>query len=415
MKKLILLILLITSTCLQAGNPYRTRIFAPNIKTLQAEVMDERFSLPVIELQGTQKVHLRFDEMSHVLRTYTYKVIHCNADWSPSDISTSEYLTGYTNAYIQQAEQSINTHYLYTHYQFSLPNDEIAFKISGNYLVIIYEENEPDKPVAQACFSVVDPKVSIDGKIRANTDTELSGRMQQIDFEVMLNGFTVRDPMTEIKTFIRQNNRTDNEVSQLIPSFLGGNKLSYINNQSLIFEGGNEYHNFDISSVYAAGRGVERIRFEKDHYEATLNPDKVQKRIYEDNEDVNGRFLINEQDAITDVHTEADYMLVHFTLPTKQPWFDGQLYLGGEFNYNQMNETSRMKYDNIREAYTQTILLKQGGYNYQYWFLPKGAAKASAERVEGSHWQTRNEYTIYIYHRGWGERYDKLVGMKTIQ
>jgi hypothetical protein len=80
-----------------------------------------------------------------------------------------------------------------------------------------------------------------------------------------------------------------------------------------------------------------------------------------------------------------------------------------------MSETSRMKYDNIRKAYTQTILLKQGGYNYQYWFLPKGAAKASAERVEGSHWQTRNEYTIYIYHRGWGERYDKLVGMKTIQ
>ena len=112
--------------------------------------------------------------------------------------------------------------------------------------------------------------------------------------------------------------------------------------------------------------------------------------------------------------TEADYMLVHFNLQAKQPFFDGRLYLGGEFNYNQMNNNVMLKYDGKTESYVQTILLKQGGYNYQYWFVPKGETKASTERVDGSYWQAKNEYTIYIYHRPWGERYDKLVGVKVV-
>ena len=131
--------------------------------------------------------------------------------------------------------------------------------------------------------------------------------------------------------------------------------------------------------------------------------------------DVNGRFLINNQEAFENVNTEADYMYVHFTLPVKQVFFDGQLFLGGDFNYNLLNNISRLDYDNNAGAYRQTYLLKQGGYNYQYWFLPKGTKKATVERVDGSYWETNNEYTIYVYHRAWGERYDRLIGVKSIQ
>ncbi|MDO9634424.1 MAG: DUF5103 domain-containing protein, partial [Paludibacter sp.] len=119
------------------------------------------------------------------------------------------------------------------------------------------------------------------------------------------------------------------------------------------------------------------------------------------------------QEAFEDVNTEADYMSVHFALPVQRPFFDGQLFLGGEFNYNLLDNNSRLNYDNRSEMYTQSILLKPGGYNYQYWFLPKGSTKASVARVDGSFWQTTNEYTIYVYHRGWGERYDRLIGVRS--
>lgn len=416
MKKSILFILLLMALCISAQNIYRTQILKSNIKTLQIGIKGEKFLLPIIELNGSDMLQISFDEMSHEMRSFGYKVIHCNSDWTASNLMTSEYLSGFTTANITDYTLSVNTTFLYTHYNFFLPNDDIKFKISGNYAVVIYEDNNVEKPIARACFSVVEPRVNINATVRGNTDTELNGRLQQLDFDVALKGYTVRDPNTELKIVVRQNNRIDNQVSGIQPTFLGGTKLSFVNNKQLIFEGGNEYRRFDISSVYAASVGVAEIRYKQPHYEAFLQPDKFQKsKTYMQNFDVNGKFLINYQEGYENADSEADYMLVHFTLPTQQPFFDGQLYLGGEFNYNLLNETSRLKYDGNAGMYFQTLLLKQGGYNYQYWFVPKGSTKASVEKVDGSYWEARNEYTIYVYHRGWGERYDKLIGVKQVE
>jgi hypothetical protein len=399
-----------------AQNIYRTQILKPNIKTLEIGIKGEKFFLPVIELGGDEMLHIRFDEMSHEVHSYGYKVIHCNADWTPSDLMTNEYLSGFTSANITDYTLSLNTTFLYTHYNFILPNDDINFKISGNYVVIIYEDNNVDSPIARACFSVVEPRVNINATRRGNTDTELNGRLQQLDFDIALNGYPVRDPNNEIKIVVRQNNRIDNEVRGIQPTFISGSKLSYVNNKQLIFEGGNEYHRFDISSVYAASEGIAEIKYKQPHYEVFLNPDKIQtSRTYMQNFDVNGKFLINYQESNDNSNSEADYLFVHLSLPTKQPYFDGQLYLGGEFNYNLLNDISRLKYDGNSGMYYQTLLLKQGGYNYQYWFVPKGSTKASVEKVDGSYWETRNEYTIYVYHRAWGERYDRLIGLKQVE
>lgn len=416
MKSICVVILLINSFVLSSQSFFRNQTHAENIKTLQIDVAGKEFSLPIIELNGMEVLDVRFDEMSHEAHSYGYKVIHCNADWTPSNISSTEYIQGFTTANITDYTLSLNTTYLYTHYRFQLPNEDMSFKISGNYVVVIYEDNKMDKPIAQACFSIVEPKVFITATIRGNTDTELNRRMQQLDFEVNLNGYPVRDANTEIKPVIRQNNRIDNQVSNIKPTYFSGSKLDFINNKALIFEGGNEYHRFDISSVYAASEGVENIRYNQTHYDVFLRENKIQTSsayVYEP--DVNGKYIVHLQNAYEDDAWEADYMLVNFSLAAPSPFFDGQLYVGGEFNYNLLNGTSRMKYDNTTNTYFQSILLKQGGYNYQYWFVPKGDIKASTERVDGSYWQAKNEYVIYIYHRAWGERYDKLVGIKRME
>lgn len=416
MRNALLASFILLSTYISAQTPYRTQTFADNIKTLQIGVNDDKYLLPIIDLDGHDVLRIRFDEMSHEAHSYGYKVIHCNADWTPSNLSTNEYLTGFTTGNITDFNLSQITTFLYTHYKFELPNSDISFKISGNYVVIIYEDNDVDKPIAHACFSIVQPKVSINATIRGNTDTELSGRLQQIDFDLMLNGYNVRDINSELKVIIRQNNRFDNEVSGILPTFISASKLSYSNNKALIFEGGNEYHRFDISSVYAASEGIATIRYQQPHYEAFLTQDKVQtSKTYMHNFDVNGKYIINYQESVENSDIEGDYLYVHFMLPMKEPFLDGQIYLGGDFNNNLFNDNSRLQYDFNAGTYYKTMLLKQGGYNYQYWFVQKGSKKANVEKVEGSYWQTGNEYTIYVYHRPWGERYDKLIAVKSIQ
>ena len=414
MKKLSVFVLLLI--CFSAaGQPVnRTQILNENIKTLQVKVNENPISLPVIPLSGDETLQISFDEMSHNIHSYSYNVKHCNADWSLSTLSTTEYIDGFTTGRIDDYTLSVNTTFLYTHYRFQLPNNEIKWKLSGNYVVNIYEDNQQDDPIARVCFSVVEPRVQIDAAVRGNTDTELSGRLQQLDFEVLLNDYRVQDAQSEIKVVVRQNNRTDNQVTDIKPSYMAAGKLSYKNNRNLIFEGGNEYHRFDISSIYSYDEGVNNIDFVRPAYHVYLRQDQIIARNpYLTNPDVNGKFVINLQNA-NDDNTEADYMYVHFYLPVDAPFLDGKIYVGGEWNYNQTDKTSLMRYDTEHGMYYNTVLLKQGGYNYQYWMISQGETKALVSPIDGSHWQTLNEYTIYVYHRPWGGRYDKLIGVKIL-
>ncbi|MEG1999419.1 MAG: hypothetical protein RR015_05330 [Bacteroidales bacterium] len=56
-------------------------------------------------------------------------------------------------------------------------------------------------------------------------------------------------------------------------------------------------------------------------------------------------------------------------------------------------------------------MLKQGSYNYQYLFVPKGETKGKSSVIEGNKYQTSNEYRVNVYHRRPGERYDRLIGI----
>ena len=193
MRKVLTLLAIIIYTNGFSQQAFRTAVFSPDIRTLQILPVGEKYLLPVIQLNSEEQLEVRFDEMSHEAHSYGYKVIHCNADWTPSGLLTTEYLSGYTTANITDYILSQGTTFLYTHYRFQLPNDEIQFKISGNYVVQIYEDNKQDKPIAQACFSIVEPRVNITAKVRGNTDSELNNRLQQLDFEVVTNGVNIRD------------------------------------------------------------------------------------------------------------------------------------------------------------------------------------------------------------------------------
>ena len=415
MKIRIVILFLLSAIFTHAQEIFQTRIFHENVKTLQVKVNDNPLTLPIISLDGSDVLQISFDEMSHENRSYSYEIKHCNADWTLSSLSSSEFLQGFSRGYIDDYALSVNTTFLYTNYQFQLPNNDVRFTVSGNYLLSIYEDNRTDNPVAHVRFSVVEPQVEINASIRGNTDTELNNTKQQLDFDVLLRNYTIQDAQSELKVVVRQNDRTDNQVTDLKPTYFSANKLSFVNNRKLIFEGGNEYHRFDFSSIYNYDQRIAQIKFERPYYQVYLaeNPVKA-KGGYIQDFDVNGGFVINYQNSIQSADQEADYMFVNFYLPVDKPFIQGNLFLGGNWNYNQINNTSKMDYDPSNGMYFKTLLLKQGGYNYQYWYVPASEIKASVQPVDGSYWQTQNQYAIYMYHRPWGGRYDKLIGVRVL-
>lgn len=398
-----------------AQTVYRTEVKNPDVRSLRIRYEgNATLQRPILTLGTDEVLEISFDELSHNTHNYTYTLLHLNADRTESSLSSVEYLAGFPTADITDYDYSLNTQQLYTHYRFTFPNEEMQPKISGNYALKIYEDGDPEKVVAYACFAVVEPKTGIEVTVQHNTDIELSGRYQQLDIDVLTQGIGLRNP-DEIKVVVRQNNRTDNEVFNPKPSYVESQRLRYMNHKQLIFEGGNEYRHFDISSVYFMGNNVDYIRFDQRYYQAFLFPDENRSATpYLSDFDTNGQFVINAERTEDDDY-EADYMWVHFFLPEQSPWFDGSVYIGGDLFGNQLLPTNRMQYDNQHQTYFFTTYLKQGAYDYQYWFKPKQSNTATLLRTEGSHWQTQNEYTIYVYYRPFGGRYDQLVGYTVVE
>ena len=317
-------------------------------------------------------------------------------------------------------EHSMNTQQAYTHYSFAFPNEDMQLKASGNYVVQIYEDGDQDRVVAEVCFRVVEPIVGIDVNVRANTDIELNGRYQQLDVDVQTKALNMRDA-GDVTVVVEQNGRRDNQVVLEKPTFVEPNRLRYVNQKSLIFEGGNEYRHFDIYSSYYAGYHVDVVDYAQGEYHALLDIDEVRGTKnknagreglpYLTERDVNGQWLVNcEKTEYVD--TEAEYMWVHFVLPVEQYVMDGHVFVGGELFGNQYGAQNRMEYDAEQKCYYLYAYLKQGGYDYMYYVA--GNEGVTALPLEGSHWQTENEYCVWVYYRPFGERYDRLVAAKRL-
>ena len=407
-------IFLLLLTCAGVQAQTSARVFNEHIRTLRVERSFLALRNGVVDgSEEDNTLHISFDEMSHDVHFYTYTVRHMNADGTEDGLFSNEYLRGFTTRDITDYAHSINTSREYTHYTFDFPNEEMVLTLSGNYRLSIYEDGNPDNRIAEVDFCVVDPRVQIEAAVRSNTDIELNGRYQQVDIDVNTPGLTVNDP-NEIRVLVRQNNRQDNEVWLNRPTYLARNQVQYRQQRALIFEGGNEYHHFDAFSCFYAGAGIDRVYHEMGDYNVLLFEDEVTTGQYIHQFDSDGQYRVNAE-RTSDSDTEAEYMWVHWILRVDKPWFDGAVYVGGDIFNNELTIRNRMQYDAAAKCYWLTALVKQGGYNYQYWFAGKGTQnKTTTQRVDGSFWQTENAYAIYVYWRPFGTRYDQLIGVQII-
>ena len=384
--------------------------FSSRIKTLQVKVDGEKDTPPVMLLSRGHHVDISFDDLQPNYQRYTYTITHCNATWKQSDLLTSEYMTGFETGYIKDYEPAIGTEMKYCHYSLTLPNIDTQLLVSGNYRVNIYEDGE-DEPVAQACFSIIEPHVGIEIDVTTNTDFDTYESHQQLNFTINYSGYQVSNPVNDFKYIVRQNRRWDNHVEDLRPTLMQVNRLIFNHNRSLIFAAGNEYRRFEILDEYVPTMRVEHMEYADPYYHATLFVDK-QRINYLYDEDQNGRYYVHNDENIAN-DTESDYFFTHFTLQMPQ-LAGGEVYLFGDLTNNRMEEAYKMDYNILDHQYEIAIPLKQGTYNYIYMYKREDEEVGLTRPCEGDFYQTENEYEVYVYHRPFGLKYDKLVGFQKI-
>lgn len=404
MRSLLILLSLLLSVQLHAQ---RHELLSPNIASLQVTAGGDWLRMPITELQGGEPIIISFDDLTHEYHRYCYKIEHCEADWTPSEgIFESDYCEGFTEGNtIDDIVESINTNQLYTHYTLQIPNDHCRLKMSGNYRVTIYDENDASTPMLTASFMVVEPMMNVGLQVTTNTDVDFNHQKQQVTMNVDYGSLRVTDPQSQIKTVVLQNSRWDNARINPRPQYVMADGLRWDHNRDLIFDGGNEYRKFEMLDVTHTTMGLESITWDGQRYHAWIWTDEPRPSYVYD-EDANGAFVIRNSDNI-EVDNTCDYLLAHFRL--KSPRLNGNVFLNGNWTNDRFLPQYCMEWNDQTQQYECAVWLKQGYYSYQYLEMKEDGTLRPVPS-EGNFYQTENQYQALVYYRGQGERTDRLVG-----
>lgn len=416
-----LILFSVLNICLSAQNdPYYEEpqmryddfVYQEGITAVRFNPQSDRLALPVIKLYSGDRLELSFDDLFEDFANYNYTVIHCDADWQPSGLMKSDYLQNFQDYYITTYEYSLNTFVPYTNYKLTLPNADLNFSKSGNYILKVYRDDDEEQLVLTRKFMVYEPLVSASGKVKRATKVEKMITHQEIDFVINHAGYQIQEPFRDLKVVILQNQRWDNALTTLKPQFVQNGQLTYNYDDENTFEGLNEFRTFDTKNLRTLSQNIRRITQDSIFHAYLLTEAPRMLSKYSVLFDINGQFVIRRLDA-TDSDLESDYVDVHFLLKYPEPITNGDLYIFGKFSDWKLLPQYKLKYNYARGAYLGNFMLKQGYYNYTY-AVQQDNGKTNIDLIEGSHWETENQYQILIYNREVGSRYDRLIGMNEL-
>ena len=390
-----------------AAQAQRSKPLSPRIASLQVMAGDDWLSTPVVTLGGETPIVIAFDDLTHEYHRYSYRLEHCEADWTSSDqLFESDFCAGFASGNtIDDFRQSEGTNQPYTHYRLIIPNDRCRPKMSGNYRVTVYDEQDEDSVALTACFMVVEPTMRVGLEVTTNTDADTNGRHQQVEMTLAYGGERVTDPKAQIKTAVTQNGRWDNAAVNAPPQFVMADGLRWSHCRDLIFDGGNEYRKFEMLDVSHTTMGLESVSWDGRRHHAYLWPDGPRPSYVHD-EDANGAFLPRNSDNIGN-DTRSEYIVAHFRL--QSPRLPGDVYLNGAWTGDELSPQYKMQWNEASRQYEAALWLKQGYYSYQYITVQPDGHTAPVPS-EGNFHQTENSYQALVYYRGAGERTDRLVG-----
>jgi hypothetical protein len=393
--------------------------YVPHIRSVQFKGTQKQTSnFPVVQL-NRGNLFFSFDDLTEQQLEYTYRVIHCDRNWKPTNLPVEEYVDGFDYEEIRNAAFSRNTYTDYVHYELQIPNRRYQWLISGNYLLVVYEgDRNNGVPVITRRFMVAEQTVDVGIQVKRPIKVSKLNTHQEFDFFVNYEEFPIGNPLQEITATVLQNGRWSTAIADLKPNFISNYRMNFNFQDRVIFPAGKEFRNFDIRSLEYTSRWVHSIDLKPFGTDVILRMQRSRKnQNYTFLPDLNGSFFITNNDNDfqynRDADVTADYANVVFALEIEPIEDDREIYAIGSFSGWQPLPEYKLEYDPVNEIYTNQELFKQGYYDYIYAVL--GNDGLDSEQLEGNNYQTVNNYQILIYYRDFSGRYDRLIAAKTFE
>jgi hypothetical protein len=300
----------------------------------------------------------------------------------------------------------------YTNYRLSFPAENNWFRLSGNYIIQVYTDDDEKELILTRRFYVVDQRVSIKSKVKEASYANVKKYKQEVDFEVNYTGVDVINPMSDFNVVIRQNGRWDNQIADLEPMYVQNNTLIYDYEKENLFNGLSEWRYCDYRQLKFPGFGILKIELDTVFNMYMLNEEDRSYMAYAQWSDINGNRVIAGESRDLKM-SEIDYVKAHFKLKTPYPK-DEDVYIFGALSDWKLQDKFKMHYCREMESYIANIELKQGYYNYYYVIKNPDDGSVDCVRFQGTHFETENEYHILVYVQSRVYNTQELVGYLSV-
>ena len=374
-------------------------------------------AIPVIVLKESTPLQISFDDFKADYQDYYYSIELMNADWTPTSINSFDYTQGFNQIKINNFSVSTMAYQHYFHYQFIFPNANCKPTKSGNYILKVFKNGNVNELVFTKRFYVVDDQLGIVASVSEPFDGAISKTHQKISVQVDVKEIPSLQS-DQLKVVVVQNYRYNDAIKLATPNFIRGNILDYNNEDQLIFPSGKESRWLDLQSMQLVSDRISKFQKIGDQNYVYLKPDISRAEVaYYIFRDLNGNYLITNSDGLQS-ENQNDYARVVFTYLPKDhiPFLGQKLYLAGALTNNELNKNSEMIFDAKLGVYQKSLVLKQGYYSYNYILRDSNDPNSLDDftETEGNHWETENNYSIFVYYRQPGAQHDSLMGFTTI-
>lgn len=393
-------------------------IYLPSIRTPQLYIKGNQLSYPLMRLNSSDQLELSFDDLDADVKNYSYTYQLCNADWTPVLLNQFDYIKGFSQANISNFRLSSYALTHYTHYVIVVPDANCVPSRSGNYILKVYLDGDTSKMAFTRRFLVVDTKISVAVQLLQPYDPLLSRTHQKLQLTLNVRDLDVMNPMQQIKVWILQNDRWDNAIHDVQPTFYSGNTVQYTRDNDFVFPGGKEWRWVDLRSFRYQSDRIQKADYLKTTTTIFVKPEPDRSpQPYFYYKDYNGHFFIQTSESVNPYY-QGDYARVRFSyIPLGNAVFpDKDVYIVGQFTDYAYNDSTRMQFNPERGMYEASFLLKMGYYNYCYVTVNKNdpLQMPSFEITEGNQNETENDYTILVYYRSMTGRADELLAVSTL-
>src|SRR5215207_1167052 len=253
-------------------------VYSDRIKTVQLYPYGNQLGYPIIRLNSAEQLELHFDDLDGNVKNYSYTFQLCNADWTPAILSHFDFIKGFSQVRVNTYRISSIAFTKYTHYQAIVPDRNCVPSRSGNYILKVFLNGDTSKLVISKRMMVVQELSSVQADVQQPFNGQVFRTHQKVQFRVNLNEqLDVANAIQQIKVVIMQNNRWDNAVMDLRPTFFSRKTLEYNTENDAVFPSGKEWRWVDLRSFRLQSDRIANAKYSKTATDIFVKPETERK------------------------------------------------------------------------------------------------------------------------------------------